>query len=317
MAMLLACGTASAAPSPEQLAAYRALVAQDLRLATIGHRLASANSPFCQRRERNPGWVLHDEKQYPDREIARTAFALRHPVAVSSVVAGSEAERLGIKAGDGLVAINGAVLNIHDEIRHKQGAERIENIELGLRRALETGGSVQVTLETDSGRKAIALNPPAICKSRFWVDARSNLDAGADGDGVRITEGLMAFTSGDDDQLAALVGHELAHNLLGHRDRLNSAKRRIRDVLETEIEADRLMVWLMANAGYDTAAALRFTERFGRKTGLGIFSEGTHLRWKNRLKVIQTEIDLIEAAEKQDGLYPPPLLVSANGPLFK
>jgi beta-barrel assembly-enhancing protease len=308
MAMLLACGAASAAPAPEQLAAYRALVAQDLRLATVGHRLASANSTFCQRRERNPGWVLHDEKQYPDREIARAAFALRHPVAVSSVVAGSEAERRGIKAGDGLVAINGDVLNIHDEIRHKQSAERIENIEIGMRRALETGGAVQLMLETDSGRTAVALNPPAICKSRFWVDARSNLDAGADGDGVRITEGMMVFVGSDDNQLAAVVAHELAHNLLGHRERLSNTKRRTREILATEIEADRLSVWLMANAGFDPAGALRFAERYGRKTGLGIFSDGTHLRWKSRRKLMQAEIDLMARTQKQNGLLPPPLL---------
>ncbi len=309
VAMLMACGAAYAAPAPEQLAAYRALVAQDLRLATVGHRLASANSPFCQRRERNPGWVLHDEKQYPAREIARAAFSLRHPVAISSVVAGGEAERLGIKAGDGLVAINGTVLNIHTEIQHKQSAERIENIEKGVRRALEIGGPVGVTLQTADGRTTIALNPPETCKSRFWVDASSKLDAGADGEGVRITEGLMAFVGADNDELAAVVAHELAHNLLGHRERLIKAKRRKREILATEIEADQLSVWLMANAGYDPAGALRFAEHYGRKTGLGIFSDGTHLRWKNRRKLMQSEIDLMAQTQKQNGLLPPPLLI--------
>jgi beta-barrel assembly-enhancing protease len=309
IAMLVACGTASAAPSPEQLAAYRALVAQDLRLATVGHRLASANSPFCEKRQRNPGWVLHDEKQYPDRDVVRAAFTLRHPVAISSVVAGGEAERVGIRAGDGLVAINDAVLNIHTEIEHKQSAERIAKIESELQRALETDGPVRITLETADGRTTLAFNPPAACKSRFWVDASSKLDAGADGDGVRITEGLMAFVGADNDELAAVVAHELAHNLLGHRERLIKAKRRAREILATEIEADRLSVWLMANAGYDPTGALRFAENYGRKTGLGIFSEGTHLRWRNRKKLMQSEIDLMAQIPKKNGLVLPPLLI--------
>jgi beta-barrel assembly-enhancing protease len=309
IAMLVACGKAYAAPSPEQLAAYRALVAQDLRLATVGYRLASANSPFCEKRQRNPGWVLHDEKQYPDREIARAAFSLRHPVAVSSVVAGGEAERLGIKAGDGMIAINDAVVSIHTEIQHKQSAERIESIENGLRRALEIYGPVRVTLQTADGRTIVALNPPETCKSRFWVDASSKLDAGADGEGVRITEGLMAFVGADDDELAAVVAHELAHNLLGHRERLAKVKRRSREILATEIEADRLSVWLMTNAGFDPGGALRFAERYGRKTGLGIFSDGTHLRWKNRRRLMQAEIDLMAQLQKQNGLVPPPLLI--------
>ncbi len=68
----------------------------------------------------------------------------------------------------------------------------------------------------------------------------------------------------------------------------------------------------MANAGYDTAVALRFAERYGRKTGLGIFSAGTHLRWKNRQKVMQQEIALIESILDERGLRPPPLLAASN-----
>lgn len=80
-------------------------------------------------------------------------------------------------------------------------------------------------------------------------------------------------------------------------------------MLATEIEADRLSVWLMANAGYDPSAALRFAERYGRKADLGIFSDGTHLRWRNRIKIMKAEIDLIERAEKQNGLLAPPLMI--------
>jgi hypothetical protein len=66
----------------------------------------------------------------------------------------------------------------------------------------------------------------------------------------------------------------------------------------------------MANAGYDTAAALRFAERYGRKTDLGIFSDGTHLRWKNRQRVMRQEIALIAQAETSSGLRAPPLLTA-------
>lgn len=306
--LVLVSGSLSAAPHPDQIAAYRALVTQDLRLAIVSHRLASANAPFCARRERNPGWVLHDERQYPDRGIARAAFDFRQPIAVSAVVPGSAAESLGIKPGDGLIGVNSDIWVWNDGIQPKQTADRIEQVQKDLHALLATNEPVLLTLETTNGPKQYQIDAPFICASRFWVDARSNLDAGADGDGVRVTEGMMVFLGGDEEQLAALVAHELAHNLLNHRERLKSRKRRIKDVLATEIEADRLSVWLMANAGYDTAAALRFTERLGRRTGLGIFSEGTHLRWKNRMKVIQAEISLIALTEKQNGLLPPPLL---------
>jgi hypothetical protein len=165
---------------------------------------------------------------------------------------------------------------------------------------------------------AILLAPALICASDFQIDTRDGLDAGADGQIVRITYAMMRYTS-DDAELAAIVSHELSHNLLQHREKLN-AKRVARGlgrlfgknkkaILATEIEADRLSVWLMANAGYDPKAALRFWERYGRQHGQGIFSEGTHLRWKNRVAVMQAEIDLMARTQSTGGLLAPPLLV--------
>ncbi len=309
LTLLLFGAVAATAAAADQVTAYRALVQQDLRLATIGYRLASANAPFCERSERNPGWVIHDEQQYPDRDVARAAFVFRTPVAVSAVVPGGPADAMGVKAGDGVVGLNDGVFSIHSEVQHKPSAERMETIQKALRAAMAANGPIRVALETADGQKRITLAPPAICASRFWVDAQSKVDAGADGDGVRVTDGLMAFTANDDAELAAVVAHELSHNLLGHRERLNAAKRRTSEILATEIEADRLSVWLMANAGYDPNAALRFAERYGRKTGLGIFSDGTHLRWKNRVKVMRGEIVLMKNAKRQNGLLAPPLLV--------
>ena len=309
LTLLLFGAAAPAAASADEVTAYRALVQQDLRLATIGYRLASANAPFCERSERNPGWVIHDEQQYPDRDVARAAFVFRTPVEVSAVVPGGPADAMGVKVGDGVVGLNDGVFSIHTEVQNKPSAERMERVQKAFRAAMTANGRIRLTLETAEGQKQITLQPPAICASRFWVDARSKLDAGADGDGVRVTEGLMAFTASDDAELAAVVAHELSHNLLGHRERLNAVKRRTSEILATEIEADRLSVWLMANAGYDPVAALRFAERYGRKTGMGIFSAGTHLRWKNRVKLMLGEIDLIQNTQKQNNLLPPPLLV--------
>lgn len=308
--LILTCATTQAAPRQDDIAAYRALVQQDLRLATVGYRLASANAPFCEKRERNPGWVIHDERQYPDRETARAAFGFRAPISISAVVPGGTAERLGIKAGDALLALDDRPFDMNVEARHKQSAVRSETAQQALRQAFADGGPVKLILKTTAGARKFAVDPPPICASRFWVDAKTALDAGADGEGVRVTAGLMEFL-GDDHELAAAVAHELAHSILGHRQRL-AAKPGVKSTRATEIEADRLSVWLMANAGYDPAAAVRFAERYGRKTGLGIFSAGTHPRWKNRVSIMQAEIDLIATTAKQDGLLPPPLLSVVN-----
>ena len=311
--LLVALATTQAAfAAAPDVADYQSLVKQDLRLAIVGHRLASANAPFCVRKTRNPGWVLHDKAQYPNPKTAQAAFGFRAPIAVSAVVPGGAAEMLGIKPGDGIVAANEANISDADFVQDERTSARLENFQDILGEALDTTGAVEITLMLADRQKKVTLTPPAICASRFWVDTKSKLDAGADGVSVRVTEGLIAFTAEDDAQLAAVVAHEMSHNLLGHRQRLAATQKSIKQILATEIEADRLSIWLMANAGYDTAAALRFIERYGRKTGLGVFSSGTHLRWKNRQRVMQQEITLIQQAVAENGLRRPPLLTAGE-----
>ncbi|WP_373476010.1 M48 family metalloprotease [Sphingorhabdus sp.] len=291
----------------QEASAYQELVRQDARLATIGYRLALANAPFCNKLERSLGWVLHDERQYPNPVAARISLEFRAPISVSAVVPNGPAERGGIKSGDGLLGLNGTYWSWEGEPVRSKSAKRLEKVQNELHQVLASSNAIDLNLMTAAGSKMLQVEPIAVCASRFWVDTSSKLDAGADGENVRISEGLMAFAA-KDEELAAAIAHELAHNLLNHRNRLSKIGRKRAHILATEIEADQLSVWLMTNAGYDPAAALRFAERYGRKTGLGIFSESTHLRWKNRVKTMRTEIDILNTASKVNGLSPPPLL---------
>ena len=304
--------TPSEAAAPDDLAAYQALAQQDLRLATIGYRLAQANAPFCDRKILSPGWVLHDEAQYPDKGLAKTAFVFRSPVAISSVVSGGEAAQLGLQPGDGIAAIDGIDVTGPIAVKTRRATARVAKIQTLLADAFAKSGSAVVSMKTAAGPKDVKLQPPAMCASQFWVDTKTKLDAGADGVSVRVTQGLMTFAAADDAELAALVAHEMAHNVLRHRDRLAATGGAKKHVLATEIEADRLSVWLMQNAGYDPTAAVRFIERYGRKTGLGIFSDGSHLRWRNRQMLMQAEIADMMQGDARNGLRSPPLLRPSN-----
>jgi beta-barrel assembly-enhancing protease len=305
--ILLAGVALQASTKPEDVEAYRDLVKQDLRLASVGYRLAAANSAFCKVRANNAGWVLHDIAQYPDEATARAAFEFDQPVQVAAVVAGGPADRAGIVAGDNFTGMDDATLYWPAMPVGKSGYERLASMKQLIIERWSGHSGLAVKLSRRGAVKEATLAKNPVCASDFWVDTKAKLDAGADGERVRVTSGLMLFAD-TEDELAAVVAHELAHNLLDHRTRLRSKGNRRSEVLATEIEADRLSVWLMANAGYDPAAALRFAERFGRKTGLGIFSDGTHLRWKNRVKTMRAETDLMAKTQKRDGLLPPPLL---------
>jgi len=91
-------GTAVAAAPPgspsnaDSLAAMRAL---DLRVATIGYRLALANRDWCAEQAWLPGFVLHDLSQYGAdyRQAAAQAFGLGEGPGVLALVADGPAAR--------------------------------------------------------------------------------------------------------------------------------------------------------------------------------------------------------------------------------
>ncbi len=306
--LLLVAKPLFAAPEAADIAAHRALAAQDVRLATVGYRLAKANAPFCSAKQGfNPGWVLHDIGVYPDAATARAAFGFSRPVEISGIVAGGAAEEAGFRVGDGIVAVNGrdiATLVTGDS----PATARLDTLRQLMTDIWWSKYLATVTIERQGTVSDIAFRLDPVCVSHFWVDTRDRIDAGADGGGVRLTSGMMEYVP--DDELAYVVAHELAHNVLDHRTFLNGLKRgKTKATYQTEVEADRLSVWLMANAGYDVQAALRFAERYGRKYGGGIFAIGTHPRWQKRVASMRAEIQAIEATPPVNGLRAPPLLV--------
>jgi hypothetical protein len=71
---------------------------------------------------------------------------------------------------------------------------------------------------------------------------------------AEINAGIVRLTA-DDAELAFFVGHEMAHNILGHADWLDKVGPQDSNIRETEIAADRFALRLMKGAGYDPMAA--------------------------------------------------------------
>lgn len=310
---------------PETILALKGLQLLDQRINAIGYQLVEANAPFCPTTVGRAGLLLHDIAQYPDPAIVRYALGLDEQIAVNAVAPASAAAAAGLLPGDDLLAINGTKvddISLDDpEIAVEAPAyRRIAAVNALLQKALSQG---DVTLEILRGglQSEVTVESRETCPSRFQIEVSKERGASADGKIVSITSRLAEYFL-NDDEFAAVVAHELAHNLLEHRNRLDAQKvnrgffgqlgksaGRIRDV---EIEADRLSVWLMANAGYDPTAAIGFWTRYGKEHGKGIFSASTHYRWKKRVQLFEEELSKMPALQVVDGKYAPPLLVDRN-----
>jgi beta-barrel assembly-enhancing protease len=308
LAAMLIAQNAIAAPKPADIAGYQYLVEQDLRLATTGYRIAYANRDFCKQSERSPGFVMHDILQYPDAEIARAAFGFTRPVSVSAVVAGGPAALAGLRFGDGLTGMSSGEWD-WSKYTPKDANARISAIKTDMRKWLADHDSVALQIERGGKTLSILIEPVMVCASDFQIDTVKGKDAGADGHMVSVSIGLARYAA-NDDEFAFIVAHEMAHNILGHRAQLDAANARknSKAVLATEVEADRLSVWLMANARYDPDGATRFAMRCRKDSCLGLFTDSKHLGWKKRAEIMQVEIDLIRAAQLKDTVISPPLL---------
>lgn len=301
-AALLALALAGAAPAAasDEVEGLAALQALDARVATAGYRLAVAGAPFCQPTTIQTGLAFHDLSQYAGgaQDDARAAFGLADAPAVLAVVAGSPADRAGIRVGDELLAIDGAPVPAAEGDR---SYARIAAL-AGQLETASSDGRLLLSLRRAGTPLEATVEPALACPTRFQMLPSNTFNAEADGTYVQITS-RFALYAADDAELAALIAHELAHNILRHRVRLDAAgmKRGVRQLFgrsarlsrEAELEADRLAPYLMDRAGYPTAALITVWTRLRREHGAGFLRAPTHPGEKERIAAMQAEIDRI------------------------
>ncbi len=300
---------ALAAASPRddrQLALYESFGSFDQRVADTGYRLATRNADWCADAHPTTGLTLSDIALYPagardavDMAYGRTGDA---PIFIGAVASGSPADLAGLARGQAIETIDGvAVAGLGGG---KAGYARMATIEMGFADWLADDAiEVRLADETDVRR----IGSRRACASIFQVTADNEVGGSADGRYVKISAAAVAFAR-DDAELATLMAHELAHNILKHRARLDATGRSARRVRDTEIEADRMAVWLLNHAGYDPEVALRFYERIRKERGDGLIASATHGRTSTRIKAIKGEIAAMRAALAADSTARPPML---------
>jgi membrane-associated protease RseP (regulator of RpoE activity) len=267
------------------------------RLHRVGIPILVAGVPLCKERvswQVNAWFRTLDELPEPFREAAARRLGVGDRPTAVFVAVGSPAERAGIQPGDVVTSLNGSA------VRGERDAGAI--LADRLKKAAAQGTEVRLGLERDGASHEVEVAPVAQCDYPLVLIPSDEINAFADGERIGVFTGMMRFAA-DDDELALVIGHELAHNVMGHIDakRLNAGVGLILDLLAAgfgvntygafsemgaraysqgfESEADYVGLYLSALAGADIHVAADFWRRMGASKPGAIEErpyEGTH-----------------------------------------
>ena len=260
---------------------------EDARVARIAFRLARSGVARCPASVPLPGIVLQHLTQFElaDRPGMIAALGLdRGPAAIVVVPAGPAAQAR-MQAGDVLLAIDSQPLppetGTSDPFSAPQAHARADRIHDMLERA--AARPFTLTVLRREATHTLNIDAPRGCRSQVFLARSDQRNAYADGRHVFLTTGLIARLR-NDDELAFLIAHEMAHNILGHAAIMRSGAVRSgigrtlgrsgKVIRETERAADRLGTQLMLDAGFDPLTGSQVLQRLGgADLGIALFQE--------------------------------------------
>jgi hypothetical protein len=288
--------------SPQNVAnALAALQRDDARLQSIGWRLSADNAQFCVEAQPAIGLLLQDMTAYGNPQAMRTATGISGDIAVQAVAGDSPAAHSGLLANEEVLALADtdiAALTA-GQIGKDPASARLARIYALIDRILARDGQISMRLRAADGQeRSITIAGQPVCPSQFELRTDSS-NAQADGKRIMIGRHFAAPTRSsdklEDGEFAAVIAHEMAHNLLGHGNWLRSAGRSWDNIRISEREADRLCIWLLANAGYDPSFGPRLMRGWGHRDDRGLERVPSHQAWDDRAALMEQEISALRA----------------------
>lgn len=299
--------------------ALREIVEARRRLHGIGHRLLRGAVSLCEDRRYDIGVRLWSATTVNDdwKAAAKSAFGLGKEVTVSAVAPESPAGQAGLLPGDTFRRIGGWAV--------PQDMTDPEDFTDKLKELTRKGEPIDLIVQRKGARAELSLTPHEICDYDVKLSRDGQINAFADGSKITVTTGMMDFTRSDLD-LAVVVGHELAHNAMGHSDAktvnqaVGAAPGLVLDVLaaiagvntqgqftkigmsigaqaysvEFEQEADYVGLYSIALSGFDLATAPNLWRRMAAKNPTAITFRESHPTTPERFLALEETVDEIQ-----------------------
>jgi|TARA_Y100000031_G_C8196871_1_gene374132 hypothetical protein len=295
------------------------------RAYKVTYRINTANVDLCDKKGLSLGFDYTNSYAVGEKNAEYYPVELNMGTRISIVSIGknSPAEKVGLKIGDKVESIN--------DIDTPQGRKAISKFSKFLTENL-TSESTKITISRDGNTKQFDLNPQEVCGYPLVFIPDQIINAFADGKRTIITQGIAEYTK-DDNELALVIGHELAHNNRDHID-----KKKVNTLLaglvgfaldmasasgggyyggptytekfmklgaqvfsvQFEQEADYAGLYYAARAGFDVTNANEFWTRMGAKNPSAIAHNSTHPATAKRFVALRAALKEIENKRKSN-----------------
>ncbi len=270
---------------------FARLLRQQRRLDRVSARILQANAKLCKKTRPDFGLRTHSLKSYPKplrTAAAHELSALEYP-SVLLVRSGGPAAVAGLRPGDVLLNPEGKPVSALDR---------------------SLAGAKTLRIRRGDREMKIAIKGIPACAYPVRLKTSSAINAWADGKHITVTTAMMDFVK-DDRELALVLGHELAHNTMGH------VRKAIWNALITgfatrytrpfEAEADYVGLYYMARAGYDIEGVEQIWRRLGTLFPKNALRAKSHPVTPERLLAIRMTAKEIKARQKAgEALLPKP-----------
>ncbi len=263
--------------------AFAVSIRRQDRLSNVSYPLLVAVAELCGD-DAGPicGFTLHDQELYEEtygeeyEQVAARYYGIGKEVSVRYVHPDLPAATAGLLVGDVVLAINGQRLDEDDAV---EAMKLIEELDLSEDQPL------QLRIERDGLPHDVTIHGVLACNYPVYLVNDDSVNAFADSRTVGVTSGMIRFAE-TDEELALVVGHELAHNALDHitKQTANVLFGTLIDILIAvttgintqgafgtvvgrafspgfEREADYAGLYIVARAGYDITDAAGFWRR--------------------------------------------------------
>lgn len=294
----------------------RSIVDMQNRLDRVAGTLLVGNADLCRNQVRNLlGFSATNKYSYSSAMSGTAAevFGLGERLQVTNVIPGGGAQRAGLLDGDTLLTIEGKTV--------PQGPTAENEVVKMLSPIVGKNSSVKMTVERNGTMQNIVVPLTRACGFRVELGHTDSANAYSDGQRILITRGMMRFAQ-NDNELAYVIGKEMAHNVLNHARtmQVTEANKKIIDNLirvtpgstiasrpakpmtkQFDLDSDTLGLAMALRAGYEIDSAVDFWTRLVRTYPASNPASYTaaHPSSRARLELMPKSVARIKSAEKR------------------